>query len=217
MNRLLPWLLPLALLLGTGALGPARAAGEGFDVTGKYALVESPQPTQTGDKVEVVDVFWYGCPHCYHFLPYLERYAQGKPGYVAIRHMPAIFNDTWRFHARVYYAAKLLGVEENLHRAIFEEIHARHDPLANRASVLAFFAGRGVDRTKFAEALDSFTVDREVRRAEAMQEKYGVQGTPTVIVNGKYRVTGGLAGSYANLIEVVEVLTEKEHRAMTAE
>lgn len=217
MDKILPWLLVFGLAAPGAALNRAYATGEGFDVTSRYQLVLPPQPTQTRNKVEVLDVFWYGCPHCYHFLPYLESYARHKPPWVAIRHMPAIFNATWKFHARIFYAAKLLGVEERLHRAIFEEIHERGDPLTTRSAVFAFFASRGVDRHKFAQVFDSPIIDKELRDAEIMQNNYSVQGTPTVFVNGKYRLTGSLAGGYGNLIKVIKVLTKKEHQEMMNE
>jgi len=193
------------------ALTAPIAHGAAIDVAGKYELVTPPQPTETPGNVEVVEVFWYGCPHCFNFLPSIESYVGSAPDYVAVRHMPVIFRDSWVAHARAFYTADLLGVQKQIHRPLFEAIHLRKQPLDNRGDLMRFFEQHGVSNEDFNSTWDSFAVETLMRKSQVMRKRYGVRGTPTVIVNGKYRVSGSLAGSPENMIKIIEALVEKEH------
>lgn len=192
--------------------GGALAQG-GFDPVGKYELIKPPQPTDTPGNVEVVEVFWYGCPHCFTLLPAMESYEKTKADYVEIRRMPAFFRKNWENHARAYYTAKLLGVETTLHRLLFEMIHNKGQRTDSREELRAFFDANGVDAEAFDKTFDSFAVESMLRKSIVMQGRYGVRGTPTVIVNGKYRTSGTLAGSYENMLKVVAALAEREYKA----
>ncbi len=216
MNRISSIFTPLALLVSAAMLPAMTAQGAGIDPSGKYELITPPQPTDTPDKVEVLEVFWYGCPHCFSFLPNMEQYKAGKPDYVAVRHMPAIFRDSWVAHARAFYTAELLGVEDQIRRPLFEAIHLRKQALDNKEELEKFFEQYGVSNDDFNKTYDSFAVQTLLRKSQVMQQRYGVRGTPTVIVNGKYRVSGSRAGSHENVIKVVEALVEREHAAKTA-
>lgn len=207
-------ILALAVVaIGLGVTGGAAAEAQ-FDVTGKYERVEPPQPTETGDKVEVLDVFWYGCPHCFHFLPYMERWEEHKPDYVVVRRMPAVFRESWKVHAKAYYTAKLLGIADKIHRPLFDEIHVKGRRMDNEKELAEFFGRFGVSEQEFLDTFNSFAVASSVQRATVMQDRYGIMGTPTVIVNGKYRVSGDLAGSYEAMVKVIGVLAEREHQTM---
>ena len=209
------WLSSIVVLAWIAAAPHAAVQSAGFDVEGRYEVVQPPQLTETGDRIEVVDVFWYGCPHCYTFLPSMEAYAHVKPEYVEVRQMPAIFRESWVAHARAYYTGMILGVTNRTHRALFEEIH-EHGKRANDKDTLgAFFERHGVDRAEFDEVYDSFAVESLVRKSVVMQKNYGITGTPSVVVNGKYRVTGRLAGSYDNMIAVIAALVERERKAQS--
>ena len=186
----------------------AREAG--VDPTGKFALVTPPQPTDTPGKLEVLDVFWYGCPHCFRFLPSIEQYEKDKPDYVAVRHMPAISRKSWVAHARAFYTAKLLGVRKRVHRPLYEAIHLRKQPMDTQEELMKFFEKHGVSNDTFNKTYESFAVETLLRKSQVMQQRYGVRGTPTIIVNGKYRVSGSLAGSRENIIKVTEALIERE-------
>lgn len=205
----------LAVVVSAAVLAATPAHGAGIDPAGKYELVTPPQPTDTPGKVEVLELFWYGCPHCFKFLPSMEEYIRSKPDYVAVRRMPAIFRESWVIHARAYYTADLLGVRERIHRPLFEAIHLRKQPLDSREQLMTFFEAYGVSNDAFNKTYDSFAVETLMRKSQVMQRRYGVRGTPTVIVNGKYRVTGSLAGSHENIIKVIEALVERE-RAQAA-
>ena len=210
------WLCSLVAIAWIAAAPPAGAQSAGADIEGMYEVLQPPQSTETGDRIEVVDVFWYGCPHCYTFLPFMEAYDETRPEYVEIRRLPAIFRENWAAHARAYYTSELLGVTDSTHRPLFEEIHERRNPTDRREALAAFFERQGVDRTEFEKAYDSFAVESLVRKSILMQQRYGVRGTPSVIVNGKYRVTGRLAGGYDNVIAVVAALVEREYEAQQA-
>ena len=199
------------------ALAPTGAAlGAGIDPTGKYDAIKPPQPTETPGKVEVVEVFSYACPHCFTFLPTMEHYEETKPDYVELRRMPAIFRDSWVPLARAYYTAELLGVIDRVHRPIFEAIHVRNEPLQDRDTLMKFFEKHGVSNEDFNKTYDSFAVESLVRKAQVMQQRYRVRGTPSVIVNGKYRVSGNLAGSPEEMILVVGALAERENAERVA-
>ena len=210
MNR---WLSCLVAVVWVAAAPQATAQSQGLDIDGKYEVIHPPQLTETGDRIEVVDVFWYGCPHCYTFLSAMEAFEQVKPDYIETRRLPAIFRESWTAHARAYYTTMLLGVTHVTHQALFEEIHERHQPTDHKEALAAFFERQGIDRDEFEKTYDSFAVESLVRKSILMQQRYGVRGTPTVIVNGKYRVTGRLAGSHHDVIAVVLALAEREHQA----
>ncbi len=216
MNRTSAFLASVALVASAATLPATSVHAAGIDPTGKYDLVKPPQPTDTPGKVEVVEVFWYGCPHCFTFLPAIEQYAKSKPEYVAVRHMPAIFRDSWVAHARAFYTASLLGVEEQIHRPLFEAIHLRKQPLDSPEALMKFFEQYGVGNDDFKKTYNSFAVETLLRKSQVMQQRYGVRGTPTVIVNGKYRVSGSLAGSPDDMIKVIEALVEREHAEKVA-
>ena len=216
MNRISSIFAPLALLVSAAMLPATMAQGAGINPDGKYELITPPQPTDTPDKIEVLEVFWYGCPHCFTFLANMEQYKAEKPDYVAVRHMPAIFRDSWVVHARAFYTAELLGVEDQIRRPLFEAIHLRKQPLDSKEELRKFFEKYGVTNDDFNKTYDSFAVQTLLRKSQVMQQRYGVRGTPTVIVNGKYRVSGSLAGSRENVIKVIEALVERERAEKTA-
>lgn len=206
-----------ALQTGALLLVPALGAAQDLiDPEGKYDLIQPPQPTDTPGKVEVVDVFWYGCPHCFKFLPAMERLEGRKADYLEIRRMPAIFRKNWEIHARAYYTAHLLNAIEKVHRPVFEAIHEKGQPLDTRDSLRALFVGLGVDGDAFDKTFDSFAVETMLRKSQVMQGRYGVRGTPSVIVNGKYRVSATKAGGYEEMARVAEALAAREHKATMA-
>lgn len=200
--------LLVAAFTFSGAAG-VRAAG--FDIEGKYHRVVPNQPVETPEGViEVLDVFGYRCPHCFRFLPVLEQFERSLPDDVQVRHMPAIFHKSWELPARAYYTAQLLGVAEKVHRPIFEALHVRNLPLTDVASWRKLFEEHGVASDDFDNTYRSFGVESGMRKSVVMQGRYGVSGTPSVIVNGKYRVAAGLAGGYDNMIRVANGLVELE-------
>jgi len=208
--------LAAALVMSGGSLGAAEEGDPLFQVYGKYEKVVPPQPTGSPDQVEVVELFWYGCPHCFQLEPYMEHWLKNKPDYVVFRRMPAVFRSSWAPLAQAYYTAEALGVVDEVHVPLFESIHRARRPLNDKEQIMAFFAEHGVDKDEFSKAWDSFTVRARVRRATIMSSRYGAGGVPTIIVNGKYRTSGSLTGNFNSLIKVVDTLVEEEHKAMSA-
>jgi protein dithiol oxidoreductase (disulfide-forming) len=207
------------LLAGLMAVAPAFAADPApaaaadapkWEQGKSYFLVDPPQQTATGDKVEVLEVFSYACPHCAHFQPYADQLKASLPAGAAFTYMPAVFNATWEPYARAYYTAESLGVVADTHQALFDALHRDHLPMRTIDDLSAFYAQHGVDKAKFLAASNSFEVESKLQRSSQLVKAYNVDGTPSIIVNGKYRVTGASAGGYPQLIELVDWLVQKE-------
>ena len=179
-----------------------------------YAAVVPPLPGATDGKVKVVELFWYGCPHCFQFDPHLHEWLKSKPANVEFERIPAIFNNpTWELHAKAYYTADVMGALDKVHDALFEALHVKKLRLNTKESLREFFVARGIDGGEFDATFDSFTVNGLVRNAAMLTKQYGIDGVPTMAVQGKYRVGGRMAGSYSNMIRIVDFLVAKESAA----
>ena len=199
-----------AALLGAALALPAPVAGS-ESIEGRYQSLPTPQPTSNPDKIEVVEIFWYGCPHCNRFRPLVERWLHGAPEHVHFVRMPAIFDNRWELHARAYYTALSLGILDDLHPRLFAAIHDEGRRLATPDAVRSFFLEHGVSPEAFDKHFGSFTVASGVQRSLVMQGRYGIRGVPAVIVNGKYLVSGTTAGSAGDVLRVVDALVAREH------
>ena len=205
-------LMFLALLLAA----PAHAAGEGDAaefVAGKhYAVLEEPRSTGAGkDEVEVIEFFWYGCPHCYAAEPHIQQWLANKPEKVRFLRVPATLNRNWVLLARAYYAAEKLGITETMHKALFQTIHRQRNMLRTPQDVAAVFERvAGVSANEFQQAFQSFGTGMKLKEADALARSYPLTGVPSFVIDGKYVTTAGMAGSYENLIEVVKMLSERE-------
>jgi thiol:disulfide interchange protein DsbA len=176
----------------------------------QYEKVVPAQPTTTGDKIEVVEMFWYGCPHCNNLEPLVKRWLSKIPKEASFVRIPAIFRPNWELHARAFYTAEILGVLDKTHEAMFEAIHQKKQNLATEPELMTFFEQHGVKNEDFNRVFRSFAVEAKVRRAKDMSQRYGIQGVPSLIVNGKYRTGSQLAGGNNNIFKVVNFLIEKE-------
>jgi thiol:disulfide interchange protein DsbA len=177
---------------------------------GVHYKVLPQQPTDSGDKIEVLEFFWYGCPHCYAFEPYIAEWNKTKPANVEFVRVPAVFRPDWEVQARAYYALSNMGVIEDIHEKIFAAIHKDKKPLNKLDLIADFVEKNGVDRNKFIEEYNSFAVDGMVRKAKKKQTEYKIEGVPSVAVAGKYLTSGSMSGSYENLIKIINYLVEKE-------
>jgi thiol:disulfide interchange protein DsbA len=198
------------------AAAPAEATetpAAAEELTGGYETLDTPQPTQNPDKVEVIEFFWYGCPHCYDFEPILESWVKKLPANVDFIRQPAAFSDLWAKHAKAFYVAQALGVLDQVHADLFDALQNKHQKLESEEQLAAFFTAHGVKEADFHEAYNSFLVDTKVRQAAVTPARYGVTGVPVLIVNGKYKVDGKSAGSHEKMIEVVTQLIKKEAAA----
>ncbi len=205
------------LLLSSSFLWAESDWVEGIDVIQgeHYELIVPPLPGGIDGRVEVVELFWYGCPHCDRIDPLISDWSQNKKAdYIDFSHLPAIFNNPdWHLHATAFYVAKSLGVDKKIHKPFFDALHRQRRPLKSVDQLADFFADYGVDKKKFKRAFKSFSVKAKVSRAADLTKKYGISGVPVVIVDGKYRVDGPMAGSYENLLRIVDFLAAKEYKA----
>jgi thiol:disulfide interchange protein DsbA len=176
-----------------------------------YRVLRPAQPTNVPPgKVEVVDVFWYGCGGCYMLAPYMEAWHKNKPDVAAYVRMPAPLNPAWQPQARLYFATKALGIEDQTHAAIFNEYHVERNPL-NTIDLMVEFLGRyDIPEDKAREALTSFSVDSELRAAQVRAGRYKLTFVPAVVVNGKYVVSADQAGGPAAVPEVIDYLVALE-------
>ncbi len=200
-------LVPLAVPVH-GALEEDDEILEGFH----YQRVPSPSAAAENGTIQVLDLFWYGCPHCNQLEPYLREWEQTKPKDVEFVRMPAILNPGWESHARAYYVAEVLGITEKIHPALFDAIHRQKRRLLTQEALAAFFAEHGVAKKDFERSYKSFAVQTKVNRARELGRRYGVTGVPAVIVAGKYRSDAVMTGSNRKLIEVINFLIRQESR-----
>lgn len=211
-SRLL--LLLLALLPAiAGAAPPAAAPAllEGQD----YVVIPGGKPfAPLNGKVELVEVFGYTCIHCAHLEPIISAWKRKQPSYVRFTPVPAAFGGYWIPYARAYYAAETLGVLGKTHAEMFKALHERSAlPIQNATpdEIAGFYAGYGVDRKKFVDTLNGPVVNERLERARAFVTAAGVEGTPSLIVNGKYRVTGGR--NYDDMLRIADQLIARERSA----
>ncbi|MFI3122203.1 MAG: thiol:disulfide interchange protein DsbA/DsbL [Methylococcaceae bacterium] len=195
----------LILLFSCSALLKAESVG--------YETLSPAQPTQNPDKIEVIEFFWYGCPHCYSFEPVLEKWVANLPKNVQFIRQPAVFSDLWGKHAKAYFTAEALGVVDKVHADFFDAIQNKKQNLETEDQLAKFFVAHGVNEADFHSAYNSFLVDAKMRQAVATAGRYGVSGVPALIVNGKYKTNGPLAGSQEKMIEVVDRLIQQESAA----
>ena len=209
--------LLFALFLFSG--NASFAIDEGFE----YQKVAPPVPTSTSDQVEVVEMFWYGCPHCFSFEPMLKGWLKNKPDNVKFIRIPAIFRPSWEVHAQAYYTAEVLGVIEKIHQPLFDAIHVKRQRLNTKEAIRSFFIAQGVEAAIFDKTFDSFVVKSKVSQALRLSRAYGITGVPSMIVNGKYRTDAKTASindargpSHENMLKVTEELIKMEAKNLGA-
>jgi thiol:disulfide interchange protein DsbA len=167
----------------------ASAAAVAQPVAGRdYRPINPPQPTESGKKVEVLEFFWYGCPHCDSLQAPLRAWLKQKPGDVEFKRVPAVLADSWVPLTRAYYALETVGLLDKLHYEVFAAIHAQNLKLQDPKVLFDWIAKQGGDRQKFADAYASFGVQSRGQRAMEMTRNYDVTGTPSLTVDGKYLV-----------------------------
>ena len=200
-------ILVFMMLMASSALLQAADYKEGVH----YKKL-SPQQSETGENVEVLEFFWYGCPHCYTFEPYLNAWKKSKPENVDFARVPAIFRPDWEVQARAYYALSNMGVIEDMHIKIFEAMHKQKKRLDTKQKITDFLVSNGVDKAAFEKEYNSFTTDGMVRKAKKKMKAYRIQGVPSMVINGKYLTSGSMAGSYDNMVKITNYLVEKESK-----
>lgn len=199
------------IVLNEGATAAPAKSDWKFKEGEGYRRMTTAQGTSSApDKIEVAEVFWYGCPHCYDFDPILAEWKKSIAPDVTFVRIPVIWNPTNQVHARLMYTAEALGVFPQAHEAIFEAIHQRGDMLTTEADMITLFAKLGVDEAAFKEAYQSFGVTSAVKRAENLTRRYGIRSVPVLVINGKYATDAPDIKSFGDMIAVTNELVERE-------
>lgn len=193
-------LLACAWLAGAAQLQNVRAR-ENIE----YRLIAA-QPVETGGRIEVIDFFWYGCPYCNELQPALEKWLKSKPADVALRRVPVILRDTWAPHARIYYTLEQLGEVERLHIEVYRGYHDEQLHMSRPDVMEQWAARQGIERKKWLDAYYSPEVDAKVARAQQITKRYDIQGTPSVVVDGRYLTSSVMTPTVGGVVLVVEDL-----------
>ena len=190
----------------------AQAQASRFQQGVNYNPLVPAQPTSVSPgQVEAVEVFWYGCPHCYALDPAIESWRKsGKAPYVQFVRVPAMWNDTLKTHARLFYTVEALGKLEELHPLIFREINVGGNQLNTTDKIVSFLKEHGVTADAYQKAATSFAVESKLRRADELNRRYRVQGVPMVVINGKYTADVGSAGGNQQLLQLIDELAARE-------
>ena len=170
-----------------------------------YQLID-PQPVATGNRIEVIDFFWYGCPHCNNLQPSLEAWLKRKPADVELRHIPAIFRESWVPHARLYYTLEALGEVDRLHQSVYRAIHNERESLMTASATSEWVARNGIESQRWLAAYNSPEVERKVQEARAFTRSYSIEGTPSLVVDGRYLTSSGMAESMPAVITILDGL-----------
>jgi len=175
-----------------------------------YTRLAKDVTTESGDKVEVLEFFWYGCPHCFKFEPTISKWKKNKPANVHFTRIPAPLNPSWMPHTKAYYALEIMGKGEQYHEALFKAIHVERKKLYDMAAITKFLASKGVDEKAFTSNVNSFAVEMRARKAMQLSRDYKLSGVPMMAVNGKYTISAQQAGGYKQMIEITNYLVKKE-------
>ena len=223
-------LLKLALTLACLCLALPSAGAAELVRGSHYELLPQAQPTEAKGKIEVIEFFWYACPHCYHLEPPLVAWLKKKPADVEFRPVPAVLDSSWQQLARTYYAFEAMGLVEKLHGELFNAIHRDRtlDPRMLARDPKALFdwvASKGVDRQKFVDTYNSFSVTNRTQRASDLSRSYDVPHTPVLVVDGRYLISPSMKGNaaangsadydrfFANLDQLIALVREQRRTA----
>ena len=205
-------LLMSAVLVGASLLGSTVFAQEA--VEGRhYAVLSSPVPGAQPEKIEVVELFWYGCPHCYQIEATINPWSAALPEDVNFVRVPAMFGGIWNLHGQLFYTLENLKVDEAVHSSIFNALHNQGRKLSSMNEITQFVATQGVDKDTFVKTWNSFSVKSQMEKAKKLAVAYQISGVPAVVINGKYRFDIGMAGGLQQTVDVADALIEKERQA----
>ncbi|ABL02664.1 DSBA oxidoreductase [Candidatus Ruthia magnifica str. Cm (Calyptogena magnifica)] len=177
-----------------------------------YVVLDKPVKTTTGNKIEVRELFWYYCLHCYNFEPLMNEWFKTKLSNVEFVRQPAIFSKRWLNGAIFYFVLEELNLVEKLHEVLFDTIHTKNKRFNSKESFISWVTSFGVDKTKIEKAFDSFSVKIKVNKSKLNTLKYKVTGVPVMVINGKYLIDATHAGSHTNMLKVVDFLIKKESK-----
>ena len=200
------------VVAGAGSVGlPLPAGAQAWPVEGKeYVRLGQPVPVTPNGKIEVLEFFWYGCPHCSAFEPTLDAWQKTLAADVAFRRIPVAFSEEpFGAHQRIYFALDNLGLVNSMHRKVFYAIHNDRMRLAKTDEIAAFMAKNGVDPAKFLEAYESFSVQTKAAQARKLAQAYKIDAVPALGVQGRYYITGTMAGGNDRMPAVADALVQR--------
>ena len=174
-----------------------------------YTVLTNPQPTENNSKIEVLEFFWYGCPHCDKLHPHIKSWLKNKPDDVSFRYVPTIFRPNWVSGAKIFYTIETIQAKEVLHDKVYDAIHRDKIDLNKEPILFDWVEKQGIEREKFEKAYHSFSVQNQVAKSTQMSRQYQLTGTPSIVVDGKYLTSGSMGGSPENTIKILEKLIEK--------
>jgi len=197
-----------ALLATTAWLSALPAKAQWAFKAGKdYVVLDRPVPTDAGPgKVEMLEFFWYSCPHCNKFEPTFAQWVKDAPKDVVVRRVPIAFRDDFAPQQRLFYTLEAMDLLGSLHAKVFHAVHDEHLPLNTDATILAWIEKQGVDKAKFSDIFKSFAVTSKIKKAVQLQNEFHIEGVPSLGIAGRYYIDGGLAGSMERALKVAESL-----------
>lgn len=198
--------------IGLAASGTSRAQGGFVEGTHYARLVQPVLVTAPAGKVEVIEFFWYGCPHCNAFEPALDAWQKKLPADVAFKRVPVAFRAIYAVHQQIFYALEALDKVEVMHRKVFYAIHHDRARLEKPEEIADFMEKNGIDKAKFLEVFDSFSVQTKIRQANKLAEGYKIDGVPALGVQGRYFTSGSMAGSPDRALAVADFLIDRTRK-----
>ena len=218
-TRFLSLLLAVAAVVSTPVLAQQNLPSGKWQAGRNYRVVSPPQATSVGaDKVEVIEIFWYGCGACFVLDPYLETWKKSKPAHVEFIRVPVTWNAGAKLHARLYYTLQALKQDERLHTKVFDTIHRGGNGLLGRDEastlpvMLAWAKQNGIEEKAFTDAWNSMWVNTRLRQADETVRRYRAEGTPFMVINGKYTTDVGSAGGIPQMLNLINDLANAEKR-----
>jgi thiol:disulfide interchange protein DsbA len=213
MSNRIQFSLAMAAFLVLTVIAPGSALAQAPIKGTHYLELNPPQPTEAGDKIEVIEFFWYGCPHCYALEPMIEPWAKKLPKEVLFRRVPAVFNEQWGVAARVYYALDAIGEEERVRAALFDAIHKENLRITSESAVESWLGKKGVNVEKYKAAYKSFGVESRLRRATQMTQAYRIDGVPSFSVQGRFVVSASGNPDRQQILSTTDFLVGEVRRA----
>lgn len=197
--------LGLSVLFSSQVTAQGAKIEEGFD----YRILPNPQPVEAKGKVEVIEFFWYGCPHCYDFEPELNAWLKRQPKDVTFRKVPVAFRDDFMPHSQLFYALEAMGKGEAMNDKVMYAMHKENKRLMTENEIADWVASQGIDRNTFLATYRSFAVVSKARAARQMADAYRIDGVPTIVMQGRYVTSPSIAGTKAKAILVMDFLEKK--------
>ena len=201
-----------ALWLVLGSANVAAQAQTLPQLSRDYIRLDPPRPVASGDKIEVIEFFYYGCPVCYELEPALARWYFNSPGTVALRRVPALSSDNWDHFAKLFYSLEAVGQLGRLHWPVYDQFHFDGVKLNEEAGMLNWVGKNGIDKERFISAYRSPAVQEKLVAARQMIQTYDIKGVPSIVVDGKFVTSASMTGGTRELMRVLAQLVELAHK-----